>query len=132
VLLVYDITRKSSFDHLASWLDDLHMHGGKDMVITLVGNKWFFKRKRKERRRMDDCLKAVCFLLPCLVVSPHLSASSHHLLFPFPWFHLSCLSSDLEDMRQVPKAMGQQFADSHGLGFVEASAKSAACVDEVP
>lgn len=40
VLLVYDITRKSSFDHLSSWLDDLHMHGGKDMVITLVGNKW--------------------------------------------------------------------------------------------
>ncbi len=47
VLLVYDITRKSSFDHLASWLDDLHMHGGSDMVITLVGNKCDLEESRQ-------------------------------------------------------------------------------------
>ena len=38
-LLVYDITRRETFDHLASWLDDARAHANPAMTIMLIGNK---------------------------------------------------------------------------------------------
>mmetsp|Transcript_103078 Transcript_103078/g.162913 ORF Transcript_103078/g.162913 Transcript_103078/m.162913 type:complete len:217 (-) Transcript_103078:47-697(-) len=38
-LLVYDITRRSSFDHLAQWLMDARQNAQPNMVIILIGNK---------------------------------------------------------------------------------------------
>ncbi|KZV57700.1 hypothetical protein F511_03160 [Dorcoceras hygrometricum] len=38
-LLVYDITRRETFNHLASWLEDARQHANPNMTIMLVGNK---------------------------------------------------------------------------------------------
>eukprot|EP00056_Hartaetosiga_gracilis_P020323 m.18788 g.18788 ORF g.18788 m.18788 type:complete len:219 (-) comp8359_c0_seq1:149-805(-) len=38
-LLVYDITRRDTFQHLATWLEDAKAHSNPNMVIILVGNK---------------------------------------------------------------------------------------------
>ncbi|GFZ02775.1 RAB GTPase homolog A4D [Actinidia rufa] len=38
-MLVYDITKRQSFDHMARWLDELRTHADKNIVIMLVGNK---------------------------------------------------------------------------------------------
>jgi len=38
-LLVYDITRQSTFDHLERWLNELRGHVAKNCVVMLVGNK---------------------------------------------------------------------------------------------
>ncbi|KAL5226124.1 hypothetical protein ABZP36_012763 [Zizania latifolia] len=38
-LLVYDITKRQSFDHIPRWLDELRGHADKNIVIMLVGNK---------------------------------------------------------------------------------------------
>lgn len=38
-LLVYDITRRETFDHLASWLEDARQHANPNMTIMLIGNK---------------------------------------------------------------------------------------------
>lgn len=38
-LLVYDISRRSSFDHLAQWLFDARQNAQPNMVIILIGNK---------------------------------------------------------------------------------------------
>ena len=38
-LLVYDITRRETFDHLASWLEDARQHANPNMTIMLLGNK---------------------------------------------------------------------------------------------
>jgi Ras-related protein Rab-2A len=38
-LLVYDITRKETFNHLATWLEDARQHASLDMIIMLIGNK---------------------------------------------------------------------------------------------
>jgi Ras-related protein Rab-2A len=38
-LLVYDITRRNSFEDLQRWLEEMYEHGNSDMVICLVGNK---------------------------------------------------------------------------------------------
>jgi Ras-related protein Rab-2A len=36
---VYDITRRETFNHLASWLDDARQHANSNMTIMLIGNK---------------------------------------------------------------------------------------------
>ncbi|KAF6158686.1 hypothetical protein GIB67_040200 [Kingdonia uniflora] len=38
-LLVYDITKRQSFDHVARWLEELRGHADKNIVIMLIGNK---------------------------------------------------------------------------------------------
>ncbi|XP_024629275.1 ras-related protein RABB1c [Medicago truncatula] len=38
-LLVYDITRRETFDHMATWLEDARQHASSDTIIMLIGNK---------------------------------------------------------------------------------------------
>lgn len=38
-LLVYDITKRQTFDHIARWLEELRGHADKNIVIMIVGNK---------------------------------------------------------------------------------------------
>lgn len=38
-LLVYDITRRDSFDHVSQWLTEARNNADPDLIITLVGNK---------------------------------------------------------------------------------------------
>ncbi|XP_021740908.1 ras-related protein RABA4d-like [Chenopodium quinoa] len=38
-MLVYDMTKRQSFDHIARWLDELRGHADKNIVIMLIGNK---------------------------------------------------------------------------------------------
>ena len=38
-LLVYDITRRETFHHLTSWLEDARRHSNSTMTIMLIGNK---------------------------------------------------------------------------------------------
>ncbi|PVU95442.1 hypothetical protein BB559_002738 [Furculomyces boomerangus] len=45
-LLVYDITRRDTFDHLATWLDDARKHSNSNTTIMLIGNKSDLEAKR--------------------------------------------------------------------------------------
>ncbi|KAI6699519.1 hypothetical protein NL676_013843 [Syzygium grande] len=45
-MLVYDITRRQSFDHIPRWLDELRSHADKNIVIILVGNKTDLENQR--------------------------------------------------------------------------------------
>ncbi|KAL2905756.1 Ras-related protein Rab11D [Bienertia sinuspersici] len=38
-LLVYDITKRQTFEHIPRWLEELRGHADKNIVIMLVGNK---------------------------------------------------------------------------------------------
>lgn len=38
-LFSYDITRRETFNHLTTWLDDARQHSSSNMVIMLIGNK---------------------------------------------------------------------------------------------
>ncbi|GAB2233229.1 hypothetical protein Droror1_Dr00002448 [Drosera rotundifolia] len=38
-MLVYDMTKRQSFDHMARWLEELRGHADKNIVIILIGNK---------------------------------------------------------------------------------------------
>lgn len=38
-MLVYDITKRQTFDHVARWVEELRAHADKTIVIMLIGNK---------------------------------------------------------------------------------------------
>ncbi|KAL2634224.1 hypothetical protein R1flu_005703 [Riccia fluitans] len=38
-MLVYDITKRQSFDHVHRWLEELRAHTDNNIVIMLIGNK---------------------------------------------------------------------------------------------
>ncbi|KAH7332045.1 hypothetical protein KP509_20G065400 [Ceratopteris richardii] len=38
-MLVYDVTKRPTFDHIARWLEELRSHADNNIVIILVGNK---------------------------------------------------------------------------------------------
>jgi Ras-related protein Rab-2A len=45
-LLVYDITRRDTFQHLGRWLEEAKQHAQANMVILLIGNKNDLDHKR--------------------------------------------------------------------------------------
>jgi Ras-related protein Rab-2A len=45
-LLVYDITRRDTFQHLSRWLEEAKQHAHENMVILLIGNKNDLEHKR--------------------------------------------------------------------------------------
>lgn len=53
-LLVYDITRRETFDHLASWLEDARTHANPNMTIMLVGNKSDLAHRRQVSREEGE------------------------------------------------------------------------------
>ena len=46
-LLLYDITRRETFEHLTTWLDDCRQYSNERIVITLIGNKSDLEHKRE-------------------------------------------------------------------------------------
>ncbi|CAE7803135.1 Rab2a [Symbiodinium sp. CCMP2456] len=46
-LLVYDVTRRDSFEHLPEWLKEIREHMDTGLAITLVGNKADMDKERQ-------------------------------------------------------------------------------------
>ena len=38
-LLVYDITRRETYDHVTKWLEEVKQNSSKNIVLILIGNK---------------------------------------------------------------------------------------------
>ena len=38
-MIVYDVTRRDSFDHVKQWINEVHMNGNLNTIIVLVANK---------------------------------------------------------------------------------------------
>ena len=47
ILLVYDITKKSSFDKLDFWRDEIANFAPEDILVVLIGNKTDLKEQRE-------------------------------------------------------------------------------------
>ena len=109
-LLVYDITRRDTFNHLTTWLEDARQHSNSNMVIMLIGNKSDLESRREVMIRtfVSDSIficRSIC-LFVCWLID---------------WFSL---------ISQVKKEEGEAFAREHSLIFMETSAKTAANVEE--
>ena len=44
---MYDITRRDTFNHISTWLDEVKQNGNSDMVLILIGNKSDLEVKRQ-------------------------------------------------------------------------------------
>jgi len=53
-LLVYDITRRETFDHLTEWLEDCRKYSNPNIVIMLIGNKCDLEEKRVVSREEGE------------------------------------------------------------------------------
>lgn len=48
-LLVYDVSRRETFDHVARWLEEVHAVAGQRLVVILIGNKTDLPRREVSR-----------------------------------------------------------------------------------
>ena len=46
-LLVYDITRRETFEHIAKWIEEVRANSSKDTYLILIGNKIDLENKRQ-------------------------------------------------------------------------------------
>jgi GTPase SAR1 family protein len=54
-ILVYDITRMSTFHTLQSWVDELRAKGPKDIALAIAGNKADLEDSRVSSITRLDC-----------------------------------------------------------------------------
>lgn len=50
-LLVFDMTRRETFTHIQSWLDDVYTHGNENIKSIMVANKCDQESKRQVSRQ---------------------------------------------------------------------------------
>ncbi|XP_065850956.1 ras-related protein RABA6a-like [Euphorbia lathyris] len=63
-LLVYDITRRATFENVKKWLKELREFGNSDMVVILVGNKSDLSNSREtseEEGKKYAEMEGLCF-----------------------------------------------------------------------
>lgn len=53
-LLVYDITRRETFNHLTRWLEEARQNANQSMVIMLIGNKSDLDHRRQVSREEGE------------------------------------------------------------------------------
>ncbi|KAI8982281.1 P-loop containing nucleoside triphosphate hydrolase protein [Mycotypha africana] len=52
-LLVYDISRRETFEHVSTWLSDVRRHANPNTTIVLVGNKCDLDERRRQVTREE-------------------------------------------------------------------------------
>ncbi|KAL7671086.1 hypothetical protein ACOME3_005999 [Neoechinorhynchus agilis] len=57
-LLVYDITRRETFEHVADWLEDARLHSSSNMVVMLIGNKSDMDSRREVSKEEGESFAA--------------------------------------------------------------------------
>ena len=53
-LLVYDISRRITFENIDNWIIDLRTNGDKDILIILIGNKSDLNSKREVSQKLKQ------------------------------------------------------------------------------
>jgi Ras-related protein Rab-2A len=46
-LLIYDITRRETFEHLQEWMEEVKVNGNEAMEVLLIGNKTDLESERE-------------------------------------------------------------------------------------
>nr|XP_031858165.1 uncharacterized protein CI109_006407 [Kwoniella shandongensis]KAA5525237.1 hypothetical protein CI109_006407 [Kwoniella shandongensis] len=117
-LLVYDVTRRDSFDHVTSWLEDLRQHADENVSIILVANK------------TDLCSPTPPSLPPQISYGQAVSSLSDDdppSSSPPTTTEGTSTSTSTSGQTFKPRAVttieGALFAKEHGLLYVETSAK---------
>ncbi|CAG2204471.1 RAB15 [Mytilus edulis] len=123
VLLVYDMSSRSSFEAIPKWLAHVEQFCKEDVSVMLLGNKC----DREDRRQVTtkEASQVSYSLYKCdredrrQVTTKEASQVSYSLY-----------KCDREDRRQVTTKEASQFAKEHGIMFSETSAKSSSNLEK--
>ncbi|KAL6342897.1 hypothetical protein AAG906_016916 [Vitis piasezkii] len=67
-MLVYDITKCQSFDHIPRWLEESRGHTDKNILIILIGNKTDLNEQQTRTSRHPKRLALLDFkTAPCII-----------------------------------------------------------------
>ncbi|PWN33707.1 uncharacterized protein FA14DRAFT_190834 [Meira miltonrushii] len=108
-LLVYSITHRPSFLHIAEWLKDVREHAEEDVSIILVGNMSDLCPEDESEEEEEEGNETG---------SPQSTPSKKR----------SSTKANLR--RQVTRKEAEEFAKKEGIMFVETSAKTGSNVEE--
>jgi len=113
-LLVYDITRRDSFDHVAQWLKEARANAEPDLVITLVGNKndRYQERQVSYEEGHAFAVQNGCHFLETSAVTGHMVDEAFTKTAELV-FHKNILSSDMNSQYAVPQAGGYPAQNSY-------------------
>lgn len=52
--MFFDLTDRTTFDHLSFWLNEIEDHAEKDTVVTLIGNKYDLVKDNPDDRQVTE------------------------------------------------------------------------------
>ncbi|KAK8846870.1 hypothetical protein IAR55_005960 [Kwoniella newhampshirensis] len=117
-LLVYDVTRRDSFDHVTSWLEDLRKHADENVSIILVANKTDLCSSTPPPLPQISYGQAIS-----LTAEPDEPSSQSTNLDSSTITHADGGGGRPLRPRAVTTLEGALYAKEHGLLYVETSAK---------
>jgi Ras-related protein Rab-2A len=56
-LLVYDVARRETFEHVGRWLEEAKANGNPHMAVALIGNKADLERREVSKEEGDEFAK---------------------------------------------------------------------------
>lgn len=101
-IMVYDITRRTTFNHISSWLSEANNLASPNTILFLIEGFW----------RIKDGQNLICF-----------KWSFKNLFFIGN-------KADLDASRDVTREEAEEFAKEHNLTFLETSAKTGDNVED--
>jgi len=112
-ILVFDVTRKTSFDNIPRWLRELRDHANKDIVLILVGNK-------------SDLVTPINTTSSTTSTTTNTTnTNTNNNTIPN-----NTNDEDTDAQRQVNEQMAQQMAKDFDIPYIETSAKSGINVED--
>jgi GTPase SAR1 family protein len=70
---VYDVTRRDTFESLATWLEDARQHANPNITIMLIGNKSDLESRRVVSREEGQRFAQYAPNPPVLLSPPYVS-----------------------------------------------------------
>jgi len=111
--VVFDVTRKTSFDNIPRWLRELRDHANKDIVLILVGNK-------------SDLVTPINTTSSTTSTTTNTTnTNTNNNTIPN-----NTNDEDTDAQRQVNEQMAQQMAKDFDIPYIETSAKSGINVED--
>ncbi len=53
ILIVFDVTKKESFENIENWINEVTVYTGKDVVMICLGNKNDLKKELIKKKYMN-------------------------------------------------------------------------------
>ncbi|OAY32152.1 ras-related protein RABA6b [Manihot esculenta] len=130
-LLVYDITRRSTFENVGKWLNEIKEFGKADMVIVLVGNKSDLGNSRQigEEEAMNFAeAQGLCFMETSALEKKNVDEAFLEMIFKI---HEITTQKSLQAKNNIENNNNNNIISSSDLKMAIPVGKQIISIDEV-